>query len=54
MINERANAKLINNRIYKKNNKARGQTLRLTRKKNNKKIQSKTNNNHLYSYENNI
>ena len=54
MINERTKAKLLNNRIYKKNNKARGQTLRLTRKKNNNKIPSKINNNHLYSYENNI
>ena len=40
MINERANNKFLQNGVYKKNNKALGQTLHITRKSTSKNIHS--------------
>ena len=47
MINEGANNKFIENKIYKKNNKARGQTLHITRKSASKNIKSDNNDNNI-------
>ena len=44
MINERANNKFLQNGVYKKNNKALGQTLHITRKSTSKNIHSNNTN----------